>query len=114
MHELGIVFHVIKQAEEVAEQNKVEKVTTLTLEVGEVSGIEFPYFRECFEWAKKRTKYMQECNLNLVVIEGISYCRDCKETYNTVKHGRICPKCGSKDTYLVTGDQVVIKDLEVI
>ena len=114
MHELGIVFHVIKQAEEVAEANKVQKVCKLTLEVGQVSGIELDYFRECFDWAIKKSKFMQECKLEIIVIEGITCCRTCKETYKTVEHGRICPFCGSKDTYLVVGDKVIIKDLEVI
>lgn len=114
MHELGIVFHVIKQAEEVAEANKVQKVTKLTLEVGQVSGIELDYFRECFDWAIKKSKFMEECKLEIIVLEAITYCRTCKETYKTVEHGRICPFCNSKDTYLVVGDKVIIKDLEVI
>lgn len=113
MHELGIVFYVIDQVEALAEKNNANKVLGLTLEVGEVSSIVPSYFRECYDWAIKKTKHMKECKLNLVVIEGVSYCNKCKKTYHTTL-GRTCPNCGSEDTYLVTGNDVSIRDIKVV
>lgn len=78
MHELGIVLHVIDQVEELAKENNVSKVTRLTLEVGEVSSIVPSYFSDCFEWAKKKTEYMQDTELEMIILEGVSYCKDCK------------------------------------
>jgi hydrogenase nickel incorporation protein HypA/HybF len=114
MHELGIVFYVIDQVEDLAKKNKAKKVLGLTLEVGEVSSIIPSYFKECYEWAIKKTTYMQECKLNLVVIAGVSYCNKCKKTYSTTKTGRTCPYCGSEDTYLVTGNDVSIRDIKIV
>ena len=34
MHELGIVFHIIDSIEEVGRQNKLRRVSTVTLELG--------------------------------------------------------------------------------
>ncbi|MBR1746818.1 MAG: hydrogenase maturation nickel metallochaperone HypA [Clostridia bacterium] len=113
MHELGIVMNVVKQVEEVAAENKVNKVTQLNLEVGEVSSIVPDLFRDCFEWAKKRTTYLKECELNLIVLEGISYCRSCKKTYKTTEYAKECPYCKGHDTYLVTGNEVSIRDIKV-
>lgn len=113
MHELGLVIEVVKQVEELAEQNDVEKVTKLTLEVGEVSGVVKEYFEDAFKWFTKKSEYMQECVLDYVTIEGISYCEDCKKTYPTVKFGKECPFCHSPRTYLVSGQEVKIKDIEV-
>ena len=67
MHELGIVVHVIDMVEKAAEENHVHKVMKLDLEVGEVSTIVPDYFRDCYQWAIKKTRYMQECELNLIV-----------------------------------------------
>ena len=114
MHELGIVLHTIDSVEKIAEENHVQKVTQLTLEVGEVSGIVPSYFTDCFEWSKKRTKYMKECELNLVVLEALSYCRNCKTTFKTTKYGKKCPTCHDDDTYLVTGDEITIHDIKVL
>ncbi len=113
MHELGIVMHVIKQVEEVAEENKAERVIALNMEVGEVSSVVPDLFRDCFDWAKKKTKFMQDTQLNLIVLEAISYCEHCKRTYKTTAYAKTCPFCGKDDTYLVTGNEINIKDIEV-
>ena len=39
MHELGIIIHISKTLKEVAEENEVTKIGSVTLEIGEVSGI---------------------------------------------------------------------------
>ena len=114
MHELGIVVHVIKQIEQLAKENNVKEVVELTLEVGEVSGVVKQYFVDAFEWAKKRTEYMKNTKLNFIIIEAISFCEDCQDTYKTTAYGKECPKCKGNNTYLVTGRDVSIKDVKVI
>jgi len=114
MHELGIVMQVIDQVEKIAEENEVSKVMKLNLEVGEVSSIVPDLFKDCFEWAKKKTKYMQEAQLEMIILEGISYCQDCRETYKTTEYAKKCPHCGSYKTYLITGSEINIKDIEVV
>ena len=114
MHELGIVLHVIDQVEELAKENNVSKVTRLTLEVGEVSSIVPSYFSDCFEWAKKKTEYMQDTELEMIILEGDSYCKDCIKTYKPPEYAKNCPHCGSDNTYLVTGNELRIKDIAVV
>ena len=114
MHELGIVIHVIDQVEKIAAENNAEKVVSVTLEVGEVSSVVPDYFRDCFEWSKKKTKYMRDAELNLIVLQALSYCTECEKTYLTTKHAKICPHCGSNETYLVSGNELNIKDIAVL
>lgn len=38
MHELGIVFHIINEIEDVGEENELKTVSSVTVEIGEVSG----------------------------------------------------------------------------
>lgn len=114
MHELGLVMHFIDMVEATAKANDVQKVVGVTLEVGEVSTIIPEYFRDCYKWAIKKTQYMQDCELDMVIIEGKSYCQDCKETFRTTAYGKTCPHCGSLNTYLVTGNQLTVKDIKVI
>lgn len=107
-------MHFIDMVEKAAEENKAKEVVRVTLEVGEVSTIVPSYFRDCYNWAIKKTKHMQNCELDLVVIQGISYCQVCKKTYSTTETGKTCPYCGSGHTYLVTGRDVTVKDIQVI
>ena len=114
MHELGIVMQVIDQVEKVAAENHVTQVIKLNMEVGQVSSVVPELFADCFAWSKKKTQYMQQTQLEMVILEGISYCQDCRQTYQTTVSGRTCPHCGSERTYLVTGSEINIKDIEVI
>ena len=114
MHELGIVMQVIDQVEQVAAESGVKQVLKLNMEVGEVSSVVPALFTDCFEWAKKKTKYMQETQLEIILLEGISYCQDCKRTYRTTDYAKQCPHCGSFHTYLVTGNEINIRDIAVV
>ena len=114
MHELGIVMQVVDEVEKVAQDNQVSKVISLTLEVGEVSSIVPDLFRDCFEWAKKRTEHLKECELDLIVLEAVTYCQSCGATYSTTKYGKTCPHCSSTNTYLITGQEVTIKEIKVV
>ena len=114
MHELGIVMNVLEQVDAVAAENGAEKVLRVTMEVGEVSSVVPDLFTDAFDWAKKKTRFLQEAELEMIIIEGRTYCQSCGETYKTTAHGKKCPHCGSTETYLLTGDQVIIKDISAV
>lgn len=105
---------MIDAAEEMAKKNNAKEVRSLTLEIGEVSTVIPSYFKECFDWAIKKSDYMKNCHLEMIIIKGISYCKKCKNTFGTTENGKICPNCGSKDTYLVTGNDVVIRNIGIV
>ena len=114
MHELGIVMNVLEQADAAAAEYQAEKVLRVTMEVGEVSSIVPELFIDAFNWAKKKTRFLREAELEMIIIEGRTYCRSCGGTYKTTAYGKKCPHCGSYETYLLTGDQVIIKDLSAV
>ncbi len=112
MHELGIVFHVIKTIEEVAEEQGLTEVSSVTLEVGEVSTVIPEYLEDCWKWACKKHELMKNSVLKHEIIKGVTYCEDCQKTYETVKYAKICPYCKSENTYLIQGNEVQIKEIE--
>ena len=52
--------------------------------------------------------------IEMIILEGVSYCKDCKKTYKTTEYAKKCPHCGSDNTYLVTGNELRIKDIAVV
>ena len=83
MHELGIVYHIIRDVENVARANGVRRVSSVTLLLGEVEPV-----------------------------EAVTHCEACGRDYATVEHGKTCPHCGSGETYLLQGQEVMIKQIE--
>ena len=112
MHELSIVTHVAKSLDELAEENELTKIGSVTLQVGEVSGIITDYFVECWDYYKKKHPLLKESVLKLETIKAVTFCENCKKEYETVKYGRTCPYCGSEHTYLITGNECIIKEIE--
>lgn len=113
MHELGIVFSIIRDVEEVAKENEVKLVEAVRLRVGEVSTIVPHYLEDCWNWAVDRTEILKGCELKIDIVPAVTWCDSCKKTYETVKYGKICPYCGSEETWLQQGDECVIQEIEV-
>ena len=112
MHELGVVFKVIDDIKEVAAENDITKVESVTLQLGTVSAVVPNLLEDCWKWAVDREELMKGCELVIEPIEAITFCEDCGKTYRTVDFGKTCPHCGSEHTYLVVGNEVQIKEIE--
>ena len=59
MHELGIVFHVIKTVERVGAENDLTRVAGVTLELGEVCGAIPRELVSCWDWAVQRSDLLR-------------------------------------------------------
>ena len=112
MHEMGIVIHLAKTIEDICAENHVTKLGSVTLSVGEVSGIVTELFTDAWDYFSKKHPILQDSELKLETIPAVTYCESCEKTYETVRYGRICPYCGSRETWLVQGNECVIKQIE--
>ncbi len=114
MHELGTIHYVIDTVEKLAVENQLTKIGSVTLEVGEVSGIIPHFLSDYWEYAKKKTTYLQDAELKIETIQAVTYCQDCGKTYPTLEFAKICPYCKSENTFLVTGNEYIIKEVEAM
>ena len=112
VHELGIVYHIIRDVEDVARENGILHVTSVTLSLGEVSGVVPEFLSDAWTWAAAKHPVVTGAELVLEPVAAVTYCEACGQTYPTVEHGKICPHCGSDRTYLVQGQEVMIKQIE--
>ncbi|MCR5675422.1 MAG: hydrogenase maturation nickel metallochaperone HypA [Lachnospiraceae bacterium] len=136
MHELGVVFRVIDAVSETAAENGLKRICSVTLKLGTVSGVVPEFLTDCWKWAVNRadndapevltlTETQEEgkasgkapagllrgAELIIEPIEARTFCEDCQNTYDTVAHGRICPRCGSERTYLLQGNEFLIEEI---
>lgn len=112
MHELGIVTHVIRTLEDVAREHGVTRIGSVTLSVGEVSGVVQEQLLDCWDYFKERKELVKDATLKLETIPAVTFCTACERTYETLAHGRLCPFCGSAETYLIQGNEFSIKEIE--
>lgn len=113
MHELGIVFYIIKDVKKVALENHCKRISKVVMNIGEVSTV-VPYLlTDCWDWAVKKEELLQDSKLEIETIPAVTFCEDCKREYGTVNYGKTCPYCKSGNTYLLRGNEVEIKEIEV-
>ena len=114
MHELGVVFHIMDSLESVAAENNVPQIRSVTIEVGEVSAVIPHYLTDCWQWAIQKKPLFIGCEMKVEILPAVTWCDGCAREYGTVAHGRICPYCGSEKTWLMKGNELNIKEIEVI
>lgn len=112
MHELGIVKHVIRTLGEVAAENRVKRIGSVTLEVGEVSGVVTDQLVDCWNYFREKDPLVAGAVLYVEALEAVTLCTACEKTYRTVQYGKTCPFCGSGETYLLRGSEFSIKQIE--
>ena len=113
MHELGIVFYIIRDVKQAAEEHRVDHVAAVVMNIGEVSTVVPEYLTDCWRWAADREELLRGSELKINTVPALTYCEDCQQEYETVRYGRTCPHCGSPHTFLLQGNEVEIKEIEV-
>ncbi|MBO4844448.1 MAG: hydrogenase maturation nickel metallochaperone HypA [Bacteroidales bacterium] len=113
MHELGIVFYIIRDVKQAASENHVDRVSAVVMNIGEVSTVVPEYLTDCWRWAADKEPLLAGSKLKINMIPAVTYCENCGKEYDTVQYGRTCPYCSSGNTFLLRGNEVEIKEIEV-
>lgn len=110
MHELGVVFEVVKTVEDFAEKNGVTKIHTVVLQIGELSSMIPKYIEACYPAAVDGT-LLQDTKLEIEILPGNGLCKECDKVFNLIKNSQTCPNCGSKHWELLSGREFMIKEI---
>jgi hydrogenase nickel incorporation protein HypA/HybF len=113
VHELGIILEVVKVVEQVAAENDVGKIESLTLEIGELSSV-IPGYVEAVYPAATEGTILEGSVLKVEILPADARCGDCGEIFNALAHKAVCPACGGKDLQLLGGKEFHIKEITVI
>ena len=112
MHELGIIVHISKTLTKRADEKKLTRIGAVVLEVGEVSGIVPDYMTDAWNYYRTKSNLLADAELRMETLPAVTFCEECGKTYPTVRYGKICPHCQSDRTYLLTGNECSIKEIE--
>ena len=110
MHELGIVYEVIKIVDEFSKENDIKKVEKIILEIGQLSQAIPRFIEECYPAAVDETMY-EDTKLEIIVIPANAKCQTCSQEYNIIEHRKVCPECGGETFDLISGEEFNIKEI---
>lgn len=110
MHELGIVYEVIKVVDGFVKENNISKVDKIVLEIGQLSQAIPRFIEECYPAAVDDTDY-EDTKLEIISLPANGRCNGCSEIYNIIENKKICPKCNLEDFDLISGQEFNIKEI---
>lgn len=110
MHELGIVLEIFDLVSEIMSEQGLKKVSSVTIEVGELSGIMPDFFKECWKAARLGSEF-EETTLNIDFVPAKVKCT-CGFEYELQKNSRICPMCRKSDYSIIDGKEFMVKQIE--
>ncbi len=112
MHELSLCHSLIQQVEGIARRERARRVTTITLRIGPLSGVEPELLVDAFPFAAAGT-----------VAEGAALCIEaqpvrvlcsrCQLESDATPNRLLCGACGDYRTRLVSGDELLLASLEL-
>lgn len=112
MHELGITQSIVDIAERTAREQNAEKVLSVTVEIGELSGVVADAVEFCFEACIQET-FLEGCRLIIINIAGLGLCDDCGAEVKIDNMTFSCSECGSYALQRIQGEELDIKELEI-
>ncbi|MBC2396771.1 hydrogenase maturation nickel metallochaperone HypA [Clostridium tetanomorphum] len=110
MHEVGIMIEVIKNIENFARVNRLTKIDTLVLQIGELSSVIPRYIEACYPAAVDGT-LLQDTKLKIEILPGNAICKKCNKAFNLIENNNKCPNCASKDWEILCGKEFMIKEI---
>ncbi|MDZ4137175.1 MAG: hydrogenase maturation nickel metallochaperone HypA [Paracoccaceae bacterium] len=113
MHEMSLCEGIRGIVEDQARAHSFSRVTRLRLEIGKFAGVEKPALEFAFE-VVMRGSPAEGATLEMIDLPGYALCYDCGEVVEIEDRLSLCPTCGSGKLLPQGGDEMRIKDMEVI
>ncbi len=109
---MSLAEGVLQLIEDAARKQDFAKVTTVWLEIGQLSGVEVEAMKFCFD-AVTRDSIADGASLEIIALPGVGWCMECSMTVPMTEAFGECPQCGGHRLQVTGGTEMRVKELEV-
>ena len=113
MHEMSLCEGIRKVIEDHSVQHEFSAVKRVRLEVGKFSGVEKKALEFAFD-VVMRGSVAEGAALEMIDLPAQAMCYDCIKEVEIDDRFDPCPDCGGGRLVPVAGDELRIKDMEVV
>jgi len=110
MHEFSLAVEVIKLAQTEAEKNRARSVSEITIEVGNMSGVEAEPFESALRLLTEGS-ILEKVSLNIIKIKGKGKCIACENEFEMNHRMDTCPQCGAFPSKINGGNEFRVVSL---
>ena len=113
MHEMALTESIVEIACEEARKQSASRVTRVRLAVGKLSTAEPDALTFCFAAVVAGT-LAEGAALEIERTPGAGWCLDCGKTVALSERFGACPDCGKYRVQMTAGDELKIRELEIV
>lgn len=112
MHELALAASVLDIVLETAAEYRANRVASVRLAVGEMTGAAPEALQFCFESVAEGT-IAADAELIIEAVPLTGRCRQCDQQFPVVQYRFVCPECGSTVIDTLSGCELRVDQIEV-
>lgn len=110
MHELGICDALLKMLRNVAEEEQLQNVQSITVEVGTLSGVVPRFLTDGWEAVTDGTP-LEGTEMRIETVDGTAECLDCGAVFTADLNDLRCPECRGAKLTPLTGRELTLKEI---
>ena len=111
MHELGLTDAMLKMVDKIKAKENISCVRTITVEIGDLSGVVPSFLENCWSAVTFGTDY-EETVLKIMTVPGTLRCEDCGKVFVANLDDLSCTECSSRKLTPITGRDMTIQEIE--
>ena len=112
MHEFSMALEVIALARREAERNKAKSVQEISIEVGDLSGVDADAFESALGLLVKDS-ILDRARISLIRTAGIGKCNNCNDQFEMNHRMATCPECQCFPSEVKGGEEFRVVSLIV-
>ncbi len=112
MHETGLAQEIFNIVTDIAGQHAPKQVVRISLNVGEMVAVVPDMLEFAFRAIVEDTP-LKNAKLDIHVIPLTAVCQSCRKSFDITQFEFSCPFCQSPDITVKTGNEFIIKELEL-
>ena len=112
MHEFSICQSLIKQVKSIALEHNAQSVTSITVAVGALSGVEVELLKTAYPIASVGT-VAEDAELIIKTLPVRVKCNQCGSESDATPNKLVCKQCDDWRTTLLSGDELMLMSVEL-
>ncbi|WP_407493075.1 hydrogenase maturation nickel metallochaperone HypA [Pseudooceanicola sp. MF1-13] len=113
MHEMSLCEGIRRVVDQASAADDISRVTRVRVEIGKFAGVEKKALSFAWDIVMRGSK-AEGAELEMIDLPGRALCYDCVEEVEIEERLSPCPKCGGGKLLPQGGDEMQIKDMEVV
>ena len=113
MHEVTVCDSLLDLAEQTARQHNARCIKSIKVRVGEISGVVPELLQHAFDECARERAITSGARLILNRVKARAVCKECGKQFEPDDLIFICPACGSPQTELLQGDELILDSIEL-